>query len=314
MGELRKDYILDRWVVISPARAKRPHEVATHHDQAPQICSFCPGNEATTPPEIGRLEQDNAWSLRWFSNKYPAFAPQGDPLIQTDNTFYTFSSSYGYHELITETPNHDLQLWDFSTKELATLLEVYNKRIEELMLAQYIKYVDIIKNHGSDAGTSIIHSHSQVFALNHIPALIREEIEAYRRYQVCPYCSIIAKEKDSHRRCYENSDFVAFTPYASRYNYEIWIFPKHHVKNLSSIGNMDGLAEILGCILRKLRELNVSYNYTFHYSPVDDFHFHIEITPRISIPGGFEIGSDEFINIISPEDAAAFYRGEHGSY
>ncbi len=312
MGELRKDYILDRWVVIATGRAHRPHTVATKEETLNTKCFFCPGNEETTPKEIGREEKDGRWTLRWFANKFPAVTPEGQCDIKTDNTFYTFSSSYGYHELLTETPDHKKQLWDLDDEKIADVFRIYNKRIEALMLNPHIKYVHVIKNHGSQAGCSIAHSHSQIFAINHLPALFRQELEAVKRYPSCPYCQVIQSEKDSHRRCFENDTFVAFTPYASRFPFEIWLMPKFHAKNLSSVESMSDLAQVMGRILRKLKELDAPYNYSLHYSPVDDYHFHIEIIPRLSTPGGFELGTDEYINIVSPEDAAAFYRGEHG--
>ena len=55
MGELRKDYILDKWVIISEKRKKRPHE---YKEKPPLVVEkvnyFAPGNEKLTPTEIGR--------------------------------------------------------------------------------------------------------------------------------------------------------------------------------------------------------------------------------------------------------------------
>jgi len=68
--ELRKDYILDRWVIIATGRGKRPHEFKTEDDiyaddKGPEKCFFCPGNESMTPPEIGRVKDDKGgWKLR----------------------------------------------------------------------------------------------------------------------------------------------------------------------------------------------------------------------------------------------------------
>ena len=56
----------------------------------------------------------------------------------------------------------------------------------------------------------------------------------------------------------------------------------------------------------------VQYNYFVHSVPHDaqqqhnlaSYHWHLEITPRTSIPTGFELGSGLFVNTVSPEDAA----------
>ena len=129
----------------------------------------------------------------------------------------------------------------------------------------------------------------------------------------CPYCDIINVEKQSFRRCFENNNFIAFTPYASRFNFEIWVFPKLHLKSITEMQDeqLFDLATILKSILIKLKELNAPYNICLFYSPDEsDLHFHIEICPRFSTWAGFEILTNDIINPISPEDAATFYRGE----
>ncbi|MEM1540956.1 MAG: galactose-1-phosphate uridylyltransferase, partial [Candidatus Bathyarchaeia archaeon] len=53
-NELRKDYLLDRWVVIATERRRRPTDFAKK--EKPQakvgVCPFCPGNEHMTPPAL----------------------------------------------------------------------------------------------------------------------------------------------------------------------------------------------------------------------------------------------------------------------
>lgn len=311
MGELRKDYILDRWVVISTGRSRRPKQFKKLEAEHVKTDFFAPGNENMTPPEIGRIEKKGKWQMRWFANKFPALEEDVKQDIETHNKYFTFSGNYGHHEVIVETPETEKQLFDLSIEEIKHVLEIYNNRITELSKKENIKYVCVFKNHGIKGGTSIYHSHSQVMALNHIPNSIREEAEACKEYDSCPYCEIINVEKQSDRRCFENDDFTAFTPYASRFNYEIWVFPKKHIRTLED-ANLSSLAEIMKNILEKIKELGADYNYYLHYSPEgEDLHFHIEIAPRIAAWAGFELGTEETINSVSPEDAAKFYRGEN---
>ncbi len=321
--ELRKDYILNRYVVVSVVRGLRPNTFnqdihpSSDHD-GKEKCFFCPGNEYLTTKEKGRF--GNPWKLRWFDNKFPALEPIGKYYLHTDNKYFTFSDAYGYHEVIAETNDHDKQLYDFSEAEIKDLLNVYRNRITELSAKEHIQYVLIFKNYGKDAGTSVKHTHSQVVALNHVPTLVQEKILVSKSYDSCPYCEIVAIEKNSFRRCFENSNFVAFAPYASRFNYEIWIFPKKHYASITQLNDYElmDLSAIMKQVVSRLKELNCSYNYYIHNSPEEyvksnipsSLHFHIEITPRIIIPGGFEYGTEAVINNISPEMAARFYRGE----
>jgi len=307
MGQLRKDYLLDRWVIIASERGKRPHQfkqVEGQEKDAP--CYFCPGHEGETPPELYRRGTPD-WSIRVFNNKFAAATPVGTPSIQTHNTFYTFGDAFGYHEVIVETRHHTQQLWDLDNKEIEEVLLTYVNRYEILKKKDGIAYVEIFKNHKKEAGTSIIHSHSQVVAYTKIPRTVEEECNACRDED--RYGAVIERERGSERRCFENNDWIAFTPYASRQPFEIIIFPKEFKRTLEEC-NTTTLTDILGKILRKLKEINAPFNYLLHYGlPDSKLRFHIEIIPRFSTWAGFEL-SGTIINTMSPEGAAAFYRGE----
>lgn len=314
--ELRKDYILERWVYIATERKKRKHEfkkVEKVNEEDIKSCFFCPGNEHTTPPEIGRIEEEGVWIIRWFPNKFPAVKKEGNPTITTDNTFFTYSAGYGEHEVIAETNDHSKQLWDLPIDHLKKLFHVYKDRVNDLSERDHIKYVTIFKNNGREAGTSLVHSHTQITSHNKIPQLVKDELNALKSFDDCPYCKIIKIEKQGIRNCFENNSFIAFTPYASRFNYEIWIFPKKHKNNFNDFeeSDFDNLAEIMHRILDKLKSINAPYNYYVHHSPAgEDLHFHIEILPRFATWAGFEFATNDIINSVSPEDAAKFYRGE----
>ncbi len=313
MAELRKDYILNRWVIIATERAKRPHEFKKETIKKKEgSCNFCPGNENLTPAEIMRFPQTGPWKIRVFPNKFPAVKLEGTYEIKTHNKFYTFADAYGNHEVIVETPSSKKQLWDLDSEEIKEILSVYVERINYLSKLPGITYVQVFKNHEAAAGTSISHSHSQIIAYEKIPHVVEDEIKYSKQYADggCSYCAIIQKEKDSHRRCFENNNFIAFCPYGSRFPFEIWIFSKQHITMLNEC-NLDDLSSIIKQILKKIKELNAPYNFMIHYSPTkeDNLHFHIEFIPRLSTWAGFEY-SGTIINSMPPENAAKFYRGE----
>ena len=319
MIQLRKDYILNRWSYVASDRGKRPkqfkkNKIKNQKKGKEEICYFCPGSENLTPPEIGRINdknKKNKWQVRWFLNKFPAVDESLKKEIETKNKFYTSGEAFGFHEIIAETPDHEKQLADLSAEEIAKVLEVYALRMKELSAKDGIKYVQIFKNSGAKAGTSLVHSHSQIIATNVIPSLVQEKINAVKKYDNCPYCDIIKSEKASKRFIYANNDFICFAPYAPRFNYEAWIFPKKHYKNITALKETEfkNLAEIFKIILPKLEGADISYNFYLHYSPVgEDLHFHFVIAPRVNTWAGFELASNSFIVKTSPEDTAEFYR------
>jgi len=311
MVELRKDYILDRWIIVSEKRGSRPKQFKKIESKKEGFCFFCSGNESTTPKEIGRIsDKQGKWKIRWFPNKFAAVLAEGSPKFKKSG-IYEHGNAYGYHEVIVETNDHKKQLPDLTKSHLADVLKVYKERIEKLEKKKGIKYVLVFKNSGAKGGTSLIHSHTQLAAYNKIPQLVQDEVKASIKKGKCEYCNIIKKEAKSKRWIKQNKNFVAFCPYASRFNYEAWIFPKKHIKNITEMNDneINDLAELLKHILVKINKITDSYNFFLHYAPKGkDLHFHIEVCPRIATWAGFELGSNDIINSVSPETAAKYYR------
>ena len=310
MNEIRKDYLLDRYVIIATDRAKRPAQFIKQKQKTiKSTCFFCPGNEKLTPPEIERIEKNNKWLIRCFPNKFAATKLQGKP--KTKNQKLIHADAFGKHEVIAETPNHKEQLSDLPISHIKLILDMYKRRLLEITKIDGIKFVSIFKNKGKEAGASLQHSHTQIISYNQFPTLINQEIKASKKNGKCQYCSIIKTEKKSPRVIKEDQTFVSFTPYASRFPFEAWIFPKKHKTSIIELDDYEltNLAKQLKFILRKLNKLNAPYNFFLHYAPgKKDLHFHIEIIPRLSTFGGFEFSTDTTINVMPPEKAAAFYR------
>jgi len=312
--QLRKDYILNKWSYISATRSNRPHNYRSvvHNDEVhPKDCPFCAGKEHLTPPETGRVEKEKGkWLVRWFPNKYPALTPAETQKEISNNQFFQAYTSFGIQEVIIETPDKR-QMVDLNSEHLSIILKVYNHRIEELSKIKGIKYVMVFKNRRKGAGASIVHSHSQVIATGKMPALIEEEILAFNQYKTCPYCDIIKAEQFGPRKVFEDEYFLAFTPYAPRFNYEIWIFPRTHMKKLRELTQEQyiSLAIMLNKILKKLNDISAPYCFYIQYAPNNkDFHWHLEVLPRVNIRAGFELSGGDSIVSVSPEEAAEFYK------
>jgi UDPglucose--hexose-1-phosphate uridylyltransferase len=115
----------------------------------------------------------------------------------------------------------------------------------------------------------------------------------------------------------ENDHFLAATFYAARFPFETWVYPKNHESQfeLTSKTSMRDFAQILCSTLEKINKTldNPPLNMYIHTLPTisedsSSYHWHLEITPRISNFGGFELGSDIIINVMSPEEAADYLR------
>lgn len=192
---------------------------------------------------------------------------------------------------------------------------MYSRRTQDIAKNKKIDYILCFKNQGSKAGASIIHSHSQIFATEILPPEIHEEMGLAQNYKIkhgiCPYCDIIKKEMKSKRKIFEDKNIAAFTPYASEYHYEAWIFPKRHIDNITLLNKEEAksFAKALKKILIKLKKLDLSFNYFLHNAVSNkDQHLYLKIQPRDSVWAGVELGSGLVINSIPPEEAAKYFR------
>ena len=331
-NELRKDYLLDRWVVVAAARKRRPTDfVKKDRREKAGVCPLCPGNEHMTPPAVLvyvpsnggiRRERDQDglrhknWLVRCVPNLYPAFTPSSGQEKARVKESPVLVRAIGHHEVLVESPRHDEHPGVARIPQLVHVIEAHLDRLNELSAKPYVKYVSIFRNHGLEAGASLSHAHTQLIATPLVPRIMTEELGASRRYwtknRQCAFCEILTKEKDSPRFIWENESYVAFAPWASVHPLEFWILPKSHQSRLSDVSRkeIEDLAVALRACLGGLRSLlnDPPYNFGFHIAPNKEdsahYHWHLEVYPKLTIWAGFEKSTGMFINVVPPEDAA----------
>lgn len=328
MAEFRRCALTGRWIIIYTDKEKAPQDYQVEvHTKSGGTCPFCPGNEHMTPPEIdahrevGTEPNKPGWLTRIVSNKFPALRIEGN-LDRAGVGVYDMMNGIGAHEVIIETPDHNKQMADLMPHELEMVIWAYRNRTIDLMGDKRFKYLLIFKNFGLSAGASLEHTHSQIIALPIVPKTVQEEINGASRYfelrERCIFCDIIREEMQNEERVVtENKNFLAFAPNASRFPFETWIIPKNHNSDFSYISHEEvvDLARILREMLLRIKvSLNEpSYNFLIHSSPIDghernDYHWHIEMMPKLAKVAGFEWGTGFYLNYTSPETAARILR------
>jgi UDPglucose--hexose-1-phosphate uridylyltransferase len=326
MPQLRKDPISERWVIIATERARRPADFVSETTRKTDgFCPFCEGNESNTPPEIiayrdhGTGPNTPGWRVRVVPNKFPALRVEGD-LEKTGDGIYDTMTGIGAHEVIIESPEHEISITALSRDNVQDMLWAYRDRLIDLKRDKRLSYAMIFKNVGAAAGASLEHTHSQLIATPFIPVTVRNEMDGslkfYNYRGRCIYCDIIAQElHDKERIVIETEHFVALEPYAPRFPFETWIMPKAHTSSFENIQRygVEDLADILTRTLSKIEKALAlpPYNYVLHSGPFDQaelayYHWHIEIIPRVTKVAGFEWGTGVYINPVPPEDAARF--------
>jgi len=328
MPELRKDPIIGRWVIIATERARRPSDFkASEEIKTSGFCPFCNGNEDKTPPEVYALRNHSSapdtpgWSVRVVPNKFPALEIEGD-LNKRGEGVYDRMNGVGAHEVIIETPNHNASLGDLSEGEIANVIRAFQARILDLKQDDRFKYMLIFKNHGSAAGASLDHTHSQLIALPIVPKRVSEEIQGAKTYYLykerCVFCDIIQQEtKEGIRVINENDHFICIAPFTSRFPFESWVLPKAHDIYFEDINNQEilSLTKIMKDILTRIKVVlnDPPYNFLLHSSPFYEkdirfYHWHIEIIPKLTKVAGFEWGTGFYINPTPPENACVFLK------
>ena len=228
----------------------------------------------------------------------------------------------GQHEVIVESPQHNLCIPLMSDRQVEEILLAYRERYLALREDPRFKLIIIFKNHGSRAGTSLEHPHSQLVVMPIVPLTIRYRFEKAAGHfddeGTCVYCDILREGLRMRSRLILESDrFTTFHPFASRAPFETWIIPKKHHASFGSI-SVDESKEFAWVLKKTLSQLyrglnNPDYNYIIHSAPIKDeqeeyFHWHLQILPRLVTPAGFELGTGMFINTALPEETAAFIR------
>ena len=328
MSELRRDPITGRWIIVATDAARGPADFQVEaHEREGGTCPFCPGNEAMTPPEISAIRPDGSkpnakgWSLRIVPNKFPALRIEGG-LDREGIGIYDQMNGVGAHEVIIETPDHLQDLADLTEAQVEQVILAYKQRSLDLRGDRRFRYLLIFKNYGETAGASLVHAHSQLIALPIVPKRVTEELrraDEYFQYKDrCVFCDLLQQELDDQERVVlETPEFLCFAPFVSRFPFELWIAPKTHAADFGQIAapQISDLARTLREALQRVKRVlrDPSYNFLIHTSPVmdhirEEYHWHIEMMPRLTRVAGFEWGSGFYINPTPPEEAAQHLR------
>ena len=254
-------------------------------------------------------------------NRFAVLAGGGDagPLASPEG--FSAMPGHGEHEVIVESPDHDGDLALFEAGHVRDVLEAYRARYRALA-GRGAELVVIFRNHGPQAGTSLIHPHSQIMAAPLIPNAVEHRVQRACAYfeetGQSLYVDVLKNELgDGRRIVMESGRFVAFQPYASTAPYETWIMPRSPRPSFggASDEDLDELAPVLRAALSGLRRAmdDPDYNMVIHSTPSayadrEYLGWYIQIIPRLTTPAGFELGTGIRVNPTVPEEAAILMR------
>ncbi len=330
--ELRFDLASKDWVVIATGRARRPETFKKKRKEKNELsrdkCPFCKirADEShklvfASGKKVLKGKIPANWTTLVLPNKYPAFIPFDKLEERKEGPFYKKVNAVGFHEVII-TREHKKSLGQFEIKQVKEVLDVYQERYLALTKNNFVNHISIFHNHGSEAGASISHPHSQIITTPLIDIDLRNALsnseKHYKKNKKCIYCQMNKWElKVKKRIVFENEQFLALCPFASKSAFQVIISPKSHLSCFEEITEKqkwqlaDAFQKVLSKIYKGLS--NPAYNFYLHTAPCDHgkyhhYHWHWTILPKTSTWAGFEIGTRMEISTIEPEKAAEYLR------
>jgi UDPglucose--hexose-1-phosphate uridylyltransferase len=197
------------------------------------------------------------------------------------------------------------------------MLALARDAVADATAAAQTDYLQVVQNWGAQAGARTNHLCLDLYDLPLIPHRVAEELGGAARFVIregeCPWCRLVREEARTRERLvWEDSETVAFAPWASRSPFEVWIVPRVHE---ADFGRADDAAiRATAAALRNvLGGLGVSldgppYNLVLHTAPLRErvdgtFHWHWEVHPRLREIAGLELGTGLPVNPVSPEAA-----------
>lgn len=340
--EIRIDQLTGSRVLVTPDRTLRPDDFVHDgwHPGDGSGCPFCEGAESETPPEVAADRPDGSppdgpgWVTRSFPNLYPALVPPGegaereagaeaafaspqDPLLASaraaGNDLFSSRPATGHHEVIVNAPGHLASITALSPEQLAVVVKSWRERMRAHPDAAYVQ---LILNQGPDAGGSIEHSHAQVGAAPFVPAAVARERERFASYRertagASLLEDVLREEVRRSERLVAIDDEVALIcPWASRRPYEMRIVPRKPAARFEEDeGGAAMLHRALGAIASIFGE-TPQLNLWVRTAPrgVEDFHWHLDLAPRLEPTSSFEMATGVDVNVVPPEVAAAGLR------
>ncbi|MFN8308344.1 MAG: galactose-1-phosphate uridylyltransferase [Chitinophagales bacterium] len=319
--ELRWNPLLDTYTMVATNRQHRPNLEKGY-------CAFCPGPGKNLPADFEVLA---------YANDFPVLTQQPETPVTTGFEIFKNKAAYGKCEVILYSPDHQKQLYDLSDSHLLKLVELWTERFTELQRDKKIKYIFEFENRGEEVGVTMHHPHGQLYAYSWIPAKIKSELEACKKYFKSNGTNVFsdlnaAEKKHEKRVVFENDSFLAYIPYFTDYPFGVFVVSKNNRQDFTqfTLQEKRDLAEALKKIIYGFDHVYdrlFPYMMCIHQRPVnsvafkqteDYYRFHIEFYPplrdrnKIKWYSGSEMGAGAAANPLDVDECAALLRQAMG--
>jgi UDPglucose--hexose-1-phosphate uridylyltransferase len=322
LAELRRHPVSGEWVIICP-EACRIGSINSGDG-----CIYCPGNEARTGQEIYRRngggDSDSpGWQVRVVAESPPLFHIEGD-FSKKAAGLCDRMEAIGAHEVVVESPSHDIEFEELDHSQITTILAVLKDRAVDLAKDPRLRQI-LISKVRTTGDAARAHPRWHIISTPFVPARSKAELKGCSEYfsykERCVFCDYIRQEMRSDTRLIcQNTHALAVSPYAARFPFEVWVLPLKHSPDFATASSVELTS--FGGMLRKLARAMIrvpesrGYVIGIHTAPFRrpkpgawktiqlDYHWHIELRPRLDVRNGLKESGGFHLNPVLPEDAA----------
>ena len=335
MTEFRRDPLTHRWIITGFAKNNPEELIPVDLKKSSGVCPFCPGNEYLTPPEnyaVRTKGQANepGWEIRVTPNRATDMSVV-DLQKRPQGSVYDLQNASGLHETIIESPSHISRFSQLEIPAIISLLNTFQKRCWEHRKNHQVKSLLIFRNQGKGCAGTYEHAHSQMISVPFVFKAIENELNGAKKFfeqkNRCIFCDMYREENTiQDRLVFQKGDYIAWTPFASRFPFEVWILGQPHQSQFTQAEpkTFEDLAHVLKTVLTKIETTlgDTPISFVLHSAPLrfeteeeialsdQAYHWHIEILPHAFPAGGFEWGGDFFLSPPTPEACAKILRDQ----
>ncbi|MBB0245656.1 galactose-1-phosphate uridylyltransferase [Streptomyces alkaliphilus] len=256
-----------------------------------------------------------------------------------ENRFPSFGDGTGRCEVVCFTSDHDSSFADLDEGGAALVLDAWTDRTAELLRHPGVRQVYCFENRGAEIGVTLAHPHGQIYGYPYVTPHTARALDSAAAHRAAGggnlWDEVVAEEvADGRRIVLDGEHWVAFVPHAARWPYEVHLYPRRRVPDLTALDE-DQRAEFPRLYLDLLRRFDrifgpdappTPYVSGWHQAPLGDdpplpreeFALHLELFTIRRGPGklkylaGSESGMRAFVSDVLPEAAAERLREVEG--
>jgi UDPglucose--hexose-1-phosphate uridylyltransferase len=172
-------------------------------------------------------------------------------------------------------------------------------------------------NERREAGSSLPHTHAQLYAMPFVPAAVARERERFGAHATRTMGQnlledLVQEEVRRRERVVAiDDDAVLLSPWAARLPFQLMLVPRRPRARFEDEGPT-GAALLHDALGRLARRLGASppLNLWVRSAPrgADHWCWRIDVLPRLTHLAGLELGTGVHLNVLTPERAAAELR------